>query len=87
MYVCLRKQPSEGTAVCMCVINSSSIKFPADSYLYVNVMKELVEVFTRDAPRAVCVFVHARSSVGMDVYVFVILHQIFCRQLATCMCM
>ena len=35
--------------------------------LSVYVMEAILEVLTRGAPQDVCVFVHARSRVGMDV--------------------
>ena len=51
-----------------CYINvclSSSTKSPLDNYLCVFVVKLLREVFKRGASRVACVFVHARSSMGM----------------------
>ena len=63
-YVGLFQQSTEEWVyVCL----SSSSKSLVDSYLCVNVMKVLLGVSKRNAPRDVCVFVHARSSVAMSV--------------------
>ena len=65
---------------CVYVCQSSSTKFPVDSYLCVYVMKALLEVPKGSANRDVCVFVHARSMVGMGVCVviFTLMHVCIC---------
>ena len=52
---------------CVSVSLSSSIKSPVDKKLRVHVIKALLKVLKRGAPQDVCVFVHARSIVGMGV--------------------
>ena len=69
---------------CVYVCLSSSTTSTVDSYLCVYAMKEFREVFKRDAPRNVCVFVHARSSVGMGMWVCH-LHYPVCSYLCACM--
>ena len=46
---------------------SSSTKSQVDSSLCVYIMDALQEVLKRGAPRDVCVLVHARLSMGIDV--------------------
>ena len=58
---------------CGYVCQSSSNKSPVDSYLYLYVMEALLEVLRRGTPRNVCVFGHARSSVGASAYMRVCL--------------
>ena len=57
---------------CVYVYLSSSTKPPVDSYLSVYVMKALLEVAKRGAPRDIYVFVHARLRVDMGVCMSVI---------------
>ena len=80
---------------CVCAINqervgcvyvdlSSWTKSPVVSYLYAYVMEALLKVLKKGAPQNVCVYVHARSSVGMGVCVSSSLSS---RQLLVCVCM
>ena len=64
---CLLMQAIKNEYVCVYTCLSSSAKSAVDNYLYVYVIEAILEVVTRSAPRDVCVFVHAKSKVGIGV--------------------
>ena len=77
--MCLVKLSSVGMGVCAC--------HHQPNLLSVYVMDAILEMLTKGAPQDVCVFVHARSRVGVGVYVCVCQpFPVFTRHLLECVC-